>query len=91
MPFSDIRESLHGIARKSMEKAVLDGKPRIGRETQALRPTGFAVFSGIRSPEWGSGGRWFESSRPDNARAVVTESCDGPLLFHQVDDRRVGQ
>jgi hypothetical protein len=22
-------------------------------------------FSGLLSPEWGSGGRWFESSRPD--------------------------
>ena len=32
-----------------------------------------------RPPEWGSGGRWFESSRPDFARAVVTASCDGPF------------
>src|SRR5262249_1609315 len=32
------------------------------------------------APEWGSGGRWFESSRPDIARAVRTMSSDGPCF-----------
>src|SRR6516162_7355116 len=27
------------------------------------------------APEWGSGGRWFESSRPDIASLAVTTSC----------------
>src|SRR5262245_36044381 len=31
------------------------------------------------APEWGSGGRWFESSRPDIARPAVTRSCGGPF------------
>src|SRR6516162_5139988 len=32
-------------------------------------------------PEWGSGGRWFESSRPDIARLAVTGSYGEPSLF----------
>src|SRR5262249_3197674 len=31
--------------------------------------------------EWGSGGRWFESSRPDIIRPARISSSGGPFLF----------
>src|SRR5262245_8813206 len=36
---------------------------------------------GDRLPEWGSGGRWFESSRPDIVRPVGTTSSDWPFFM----------
>src|SRR5262249_39505794 len=34
------------------------------------------------SPEWGSGGRWFESSRPDMPRACDALTCvTGPFIM----------
>src|SRR5262249_24435735 len=36
-------------------------------------------------PEWGSGGRWFESSRPDIRRPVETTSSGWPFCHPQRD------
>ena len=41
-----------------------------------------------RPPEWGSGGRWFESSRPDIASLAVTTSCSEVFLWRSRPDWR---
>src|SRR5438270_8147236 len=35
------------------------------------------------APEWGSGGRWFESSRPDIASLAVTTSCSEAFFMQK--------
>src|SRR5262249_42626438 len=38
-------------------------------------------LSGRPPPEWGSGGRWFESSRPDIVRPARNSSSGGAVFF----------
>src|SRR5262249_33314712 len=56
---------LHGIARKPIETTGIDRSHRNHRLIETERTAGFPVIIRLRTPEWGSGGRWFESSRPD--------------------------
>jgi hypothetical protein len=38
--------------------------------------------------KWGSGGRWFESSRPDIARPAAAASCGRSFLFGNISTHR---
>src|SRR5262249_19849042 len=45
-----------------------------------VKSLGFSAFFATRSPEWGSGGRWFESSRPD-IEGRLSADDSRPLLL----------
>src|SRR4051794_32333188 len=53
---------------------------RICRKSKEKKMKGFPRFHLAATPEWGSGGRRFESSRPDIARPAVTTSYSGPCF-----------
>src|SRR5215475_12852818 len=59
---------MHGNSKKKVELPAIH---RSDRKWEDEKVKGFP-HSGLASlPEWGSGGRWFESSRPDIARPAV--------------------
>ena len=78
-----LRRSLQG--QSWAEKSLKYGRILVGfqilRKPQDAKGTCFPSNSPSRLLEWGSGGRWFESSRPDIVRPVATTSCGWPF-FH---------
>ena len=49
----------------------------------ALDSSTYRCGRGDRAAEWGSGGRWFESSRPDSERACDALTCvTSPFIMH---------
>src|SRR5262249_48007542 len=78
-----LRRSLRG--QSWAEKSLKNGRILVEfqnlRKPQDAKGTYFPRNSPSALPEWGSGGRWFESSRPDIRRPVGTKSSDWPF-FH---------
>ena len=72
---------MHGIARKPIETTDIDAIQRKCRIIQHKRSAVFPALSVIDTPEWGSGGRWFESSRPDTRRGHSSGMMNVPFCF----------
>ena len=72
-----LRRSLQG--QSWAEKSLKNGRILVGfqnlRKPQDAKGPCFPRNSPSRLPEWGSGGRWFESSRPD----IRKSSCSNQL------------
>jgi hypothetical protein len=60
---------LQQLAAECVENGLFSEIGTIHRMSQGGESTGFSAKTRTGYPEWGSGGRWFESSRPDIARA----------------------
>ena len=77
-----LRRSVRG--QSWAEKSLKNGRILVEfqklRKPQDAKGTCFPRNSPSRLPEWGSGGRWFESSRPDIARPVGTTSSGWPFV-----------
>src|SRR5581483_9371213 len=74
------------------EKSLKNGRILVEfqklRKPQDAKGTYFPKNSPSALLEWGSGGRWFESSRPDNASLAVTTSCGEAFLWRSRPARR---
>ena len=77
-----LRRSVRG--QSWAEKSLKNGRFLVEiqelRKPQDEKGKYFPRHSPSTLPEWGSGGRWFESSRPDIRRRVGTSSSDWPFL-----------
>jgi hypothetical protein len=81
-----------GVCRRRARKAGICGSRSLKyrkHENHKVRTGLFLRLRLRRPPEWGSGGRWFESSRPDIARLTGTKSCGEPCSFPKVGFRPV--
>jgi len=88
--FDDARLFAHRLRRflrgqSWAEKSLKNGRFLVEfqklRKPQDAKGTYFPRNSPSALLEWGSGGRWFESSRPDIVRPVAATSCGWPF-FH---------
>ena len=81
-PLNRVRRSTRG--QSWAEKSLKNGRILVEfqrlRKPQDAKGTYFPRNSPSALLEWGSGGRWFESSRPDIRRPVAATSCGWPFF-----------
>src|SRR5262249_14769231 len=93
---ADSGDRFEGRAGQSWaEKTLKNGRILVGfqklRKPQDTKGPYFPRNSPSTLPEWGSGGRWFESSRPDVVRPVGTTSSGWPISHLEDSFRPQGQ